>query len=594
LLASEKLKVVFDEKMDAPAKFDIMNRVLYICPLDDSQTFLIPGLVVHEVGHALFSILTEADVKTIGGRITKLLNIIDDGYQERMMCKKYPGAKQHLFTMFDHFFLNQKDDYYNTGSKVIDIVNTLNFNCKGAKHNHRKKYPDYVEKEDVALLHEAEMLNEHSMIKRWEFSKKVAEMLKKYGEFKDKEDDVNMSKSEDQEGESQEQTPEDDSQEQTPEDEIEEMLKSVAGELNDHHDKFKHEHGTKDIFELATGKELFEVFGLNEITDFAKRVDAAPVALRTFTAHNTIAKKNAQRIISEFNMRKAATDLGNTQYKKSGMLDPARAALYQIYDDVFETIAISPDQQSHAYVVSLDWSSSMSGTVQGLMFRIMELIHFAEGTGVELKVFAYTTAHSCRVKFNSNIATNNSNFLMIYDSNIHKGQLSTNQLKAFWGLVAAVSSGNSYGMPKLRDESKFSLAGTNILESYSLGHYLLSQMKGQKKTLLALTDGGDGYGFDIWYTVATRSSSNKKGKLYINGWYIKDDKHIKINSSKMVLGLYESVGQKTIGVAWATTPDILRQSCDRVISTGPGGVRDDSGYIHSENAFVREIVQHLI
>lgn len=590
LLAKEKIQVVFDEKMNAPAKFDIINRVLYICPLDESQTFLIPGLVVHEVGHALFSILDANDIKLIGGRISKLLNIIDDGYQERMMCKKYPNTKEYLFTIFDHFFIKPGDDPYQTESKIVNIVNTLNYNCKGLKHNYRREYPDYVLKEDIAALHQAEMLNEHNMVERYKYSEEIRKLLKKYGEVKNDEEEENESEGKDKKSKS---------NDADNEDPVEQELEDNEDLLNDHHNKIQHVHGTSTIFEVITGKELLDIFGMIDLSEdhkqFKTTVNDQPLLARKFLEHNRIAKKTAQRIINNFNARKAASDLALTQYKKSGSLDPTRAALYKVYDDVFETIAMSPDEVNHSYVVALDWSGSMGSSIEALMFRIMELIHFAEGTGVELKVFTYAAASTPKrkKKVSRNVATDESIFISVYDSKIHKGVKAIEALKSFWGLVAALNQ--KYCVPefKVHSGSQLQLGGTNIYESYALGHYFLSQSNASKKTLFALTDGGDGGSFSEWVTANGYSSG--RGKLYMNGWPIDSGKYdSKTTASTLLNEMYASAGQKTVAVAWEMDPGRLVDICGHAIEAHSSGEVDETGYIHSENAFITEITKHLI
>ena len=611
LLAKEKIQVVFNEKMNASAMFDIINRVLYICPLDTSQAFLIPGLVVHEVGHALFSILSSDDISLIGGRITKLLNIIDDGYQERMMCKKYPNTKQHLFTIFDHFFIKLGEEPYNTDSKIINIVNTLNYNCKGLKHNYHRDYPDYVLKEDIIKLHQAEILNEHNMVERYKYSEEIRVLLKKYSE--DDEDDKDEDDKDELKSDNSEKTKNKDNDGNTDSkdtkktknsskqknDCVEQELEDNEYLLNDHHDKIKHVHGNNNIFEVINGQELLDLYGMINLVEDHKKYNKAVTEdtslASSFQAHNKIAKKTAQRIINNFNARKAASDLARTQYKKSGSLDPTRAALYKVYDDVFENISISPDEVNHSYVVALDWSGSMSWSIKALMFRIMELIHFAEGTGVELKVFTYAESPSLKKikKFSRNIATTESVFISIYDSKIHKGVKSIEALKSFWGLVAALNG--SYGDSELTvpHGSALTLGGTNIYESYALGHYLLSQSSAHKKTLFALTDGKDGGNFSRW--IGANGKNLNSGKLYMNGWSVDTSKYdSKTTASTMINEMYASVGQKTVAVAWEMDPGMLEDICGHAIEARSSGEVDSTGYIHSENAFITEITKHLI
>lgn len=180
ILAGENIKVVFVEGLSAPASFDIEHRVLYINRLEESQLWLTPGLVAHEVGHALFTNPTASDLKKFKG-VTYIFNCVEDGYQERQYCKKYPGGKKFLFDVFHYFFEGEGHKAPKKAlPRIIEILNTLNYNCKGMKHGFYKQYPDFVLDDDIDLLMEAELLDNESFWDRWQFVRKLSAALKKY------------------------------------------------------------------------------------------------------------------------------------------------------------------------------------------------------------------------------------------------------------------------------------------------------------------------------------------------------------------------------------------------------------------------------
>jgi hypothetical protein len=193
ILAGENIDVQFVDGLHAPATFDTVNRILRINRLDDSQVHLTPGLVGHEVGHALFTNMTADDIKNLRA-VTFILNAVEDGYQERQYCLKYPGGKKFLFEVFHYFFEGEghkaaQAKAAKAGGKplphIIQILNTLNYNCKGMKHGFYRQYPDFVLDEDVDLLREAELLNEPIFKQRWYFVRVLSAALKKYLENKD-------------------------------------------------------------------------------------------------------------------------------------------------------------------------------------------------------------------------------------------------------------------------------------------------------------------------------------------------------------------------------------------------------------------------
>ena len=609
MLALENISVIFDEAINAPAQFDILNRVLYISPVHSAQAFLIPGLVIHEVGHALFSLLNESEIKIIK-KITKLLNIIDDGYQERMMCKKYPNSKKQLFVVFDHFFLKDQT-VYNTGNKVIDIVNTLNFNCKGFKHSHFKKYPDYVLDDDLKLLHEAEKINLHSMMDRWEFSKVLADALKKYGELQDEDIELDPSKkSTSSETESEDDLVEDDL--------VEQILCADENLLNDHHKKIENIMGGQSVCEVPTGQELLDLSTILELynsddtslTDLLNAIEDSTNEVVSSKQKSDFAeaKKIAQRIFTKFNMRVQASNLANTQYKTSGTLDPERAALYQVYDDVFMKTAIEPNQTNHAYSVVLDWSGSMTGSIYPMMLRIIELVYFAEAADVEIDVWLYTTGNnkSPKNKINKNIAYTGSKFIHVLNTKMNSVELALRK-KLFWYLV---KNKNPSGRSAIFEADHMAniyfsdhyLGGTNIVEGLILGHHVLNKMDADKKTCFLLSDGEDTTKYDLKFNPATQKSDiifSDQPKIYLNGIDVAVYNSKNTPRQNVTIGiaeLYRSIGQRTIGIAWNCTGSGLVPFVDQLITIKSSSQKKiESGeYQFVDNIFIDEIVKNLL
>lgn len=639
MLAVENIQVVFDEAISAPAQFDILNRVLYIAPVHSAQVELIPGLVIHEVGHALFSILSPEDSKKLK-RISRLLNIIDDGYQERMTCKKYANAKKHLFTIFDHFFLKEGDKHYTTDNKLVNIVNTLNFNCKGFKHGHYKKYPSYVLPEDLDLLRQAEGISEPSLLKRDEFAKELAKALKKYGEMSDdggydvnkngkqsddksdadhEEDEDGGEEVEDEDGSGQSEDGDEDADgepdgnmtkpgagSKNADQEIDDMLGENEDLLNDHHKKFDQNMSGDTTYELPTGQELL---GFSEVVDIYEKNGQLEKAIATcgidlqdkYKNCQKEAKKIAGQIFTKFNMRRQAMNYANTQYKKSGSLDPTRAALYKVYDDVFMKNAIRPNQTNHAYSIVLDWSGSMSGSIYALVLRIMELTYFAKMANVEIEVWLYTTSMGA---FNPkgvhrNIACVHSRFFKVLNTKKNNPIELEHRLKHLWHITRRVAAMS----PKIDApfiESKFQLGGTNILEGLILGHHVLSMMDAQKKGCFLLSDGADTSVFSNYYRASdgARTGYKDKSKIYVHGMDVRKA-YPKLTDARQcskaaIADIYREAGQSTIGVAWNTSVAYMVPYCDNVIKCNGSSRGVSDGYVYTENMFVDEIVKNLL
>lgn len=644
MLAVENIKVVFDEAISAPAQFDILNRILYISPVHQSQAHLIPGLVIHEVGHALYSTLTEAEAKKLK-RITKLLNIIDDGYQERMMCKKYANAKKHLFTVFDEFFIKTGDAAYITPNKLINIVNILNYNCKGFKHGYSKPYPSYLLPEDLPMLKEAEMINEPSFMERNEFAKRLAKILKKYGEMPEEDQELGDGKSKskskgDGESEESDDAPlmddddadsdtgsedgddEDVEEDDAPkkkskgsngdkdEDEVDELLESNSDKLNDHHEKFKHQMNGGTSFELPTGKDLWDFAEITDIYEKGQAIDTALLDTKNFNLVDKYqkalkeAKKVAGKIYTRFNARVQASNYANTQYKRSGTLDPERAALYQVYDDVFQKTAIEQNQSNHAYTIMLDWSGSMDSSLYALALRIMELVYFAKSAGIEVEVWLYTTAYANKFKtIHKNIATMQSRFYKVLNTKKNTPMELDQRVKHFFMIANEICSTSG---PKIKGDDasyfikKFGTQGTNILEGLIFGHYQLAQMQADVKTCFLLTDGSDNTYFDTYWKGSTQGRSNAfdnvKKKVYVNGVdvdYLFDSGTTRVNATKAIAAMYLEAGQRTTGIAWNCSGRDMKEYAQNVVATKSASPHG-SHYLHADNIFIDEIVKRLL
>ena len=181
LLAVEDLNVVFDANIRAPAHIDLKRRIVRVAQLDPSQKHLIPGLIFHEISHAVWTKGNEP--------IDPVLNIIEDGYIERMGCKKYPGGKKHLRVVFDEFF-NEEKIQKRPGSLVVKTLNALNYNCKGIKFGKTIPYPASLpENIRKFLQNEVETCTLETLEERHKLAQKVKKLLKP---FKEAEDDFNQ------------------------------------------------------------------------------------------------------------------------------------------------------------------------------------------------------------------------------------------------------------------------------------------------------------------------------------------------------------------------------------------------------------------
>lgn len=496
LLAKENITVRLNANIDGLGLFNMKLRVLYVTRLAKDKEFLLPGIVGHEIGHALYSQIQEDEEKLFLNRFHHgVWNAIEDGYVDRRTMKDFPGLKHHRFNVFNFSFGQwdpEKDQHLS-----VRILNTITYNCKGILFGLSQKFPECVSPEDVALFSSCSTYFDESLANRVKFAKNVMDRILSYDTAKNEktkqpepensnapgntapdgknlqpsdeedaielpnidkneepqdEDDTTENDDENENDEGVEEQDEHDDDQFPPDitDDLEDILdnlpeKETPNSDNEPEDNEPMDENVDDLLDdVITDKDLIEAIGnektddegtffdeynrkivvgttsfnfpdfnnieslssINDILDplkydkenllhngFPKVFLQSPVYatwMSAFAKNMASARAQAQKMFQHFNLRTNAMNLAMRQYQKTGMLDPTRSALYKIYDDVFQRRTIDCHQQNHAYVIMLDWSGSMQGTIMPLVHRIMELVTFAQLANVEVEVWLYT------------------------------------------------------------------------------------------------------------------------------------------------------------------------------------------------------------
>ena len=174
LMATENLTI--QHSKIHTAKFDPINRILYLPIWKDMSSFMYDLLGGHEVGHALFTPPqgwhdVAAD-KTKGKNYKSFLNVIEDARIEKKVIRKYPGLKSSFRKAYAE--LNDRDFF---GIEYRDInhmsfIDRLNIYTKS-------QYTEniYFSTEEMQLIGEVQMLE------TWDDVLRVTEKI--YGYCKD-------------------------------------------------------------------------------------------------------------------------------------------------------------------------------------------------------------------------------------------------------------------------------------------------------------------------------------------------------------------------------------------------------------------------
>ena len=107
-------------------------------------------------------------------------------------------------------------------------------------------------------------------------------------------------------------------------------------------------------------------------------------------------KKIINYMIKEFEMKKAAADYKRSWSAKSGELDMDKLHFYQLKDDIFNRVQVTPDGKNHGVVMLLDWSGSMSGTVFNTIEQATLLSMFCRRLSIPFRLYAFSDSYNTR------------------------------------------------------------------------------------------------------------------------------------------------------------------------------------------------------
>ena len=600
MLAVENINVKFVNKLprDAPAAFDVVSRNLYLLPVVKEQEHVYAGLIIHECGHAIFTNPVAGEIKD--KPITRLFNAIEDGYQERAMLKKYPGVKKHLFNVFDEFFLKDFDiKHYTTPDKILNVINIITYNCKGLKYGKVLDYPTWLKSEHVKFIkNEIELLSDKEYSARYKKYLELLKILNQYQKFVDSPDDQPGDNSEVSDGEAtpdtggagKDKSPSDgDSQagegegkgassSQKNENDIANDFKkyedNITEDFVDHHEKVEYISDNSNPLDyngsIAKYEENFIVSEINskELKTVLCSVDENNLQIARNAIKNC--RKNAQLIYSHFISKKNAINVAKVTDHKTGCVDPLLMHSYKWNDNIFEKKQTITEQENHAYVVALDWSSSMADSVHRLFPKICELVLFAELANVKLKVVLFTTTQDYTYKIKAVMHN-------IIDTHEHVGLELKRRLEYLNILCRRGKAFARSGVAATRDKKRIyhDMFGTSIFEAILYSHELLYNMSETNKTLIMLNDGQD---------------SEITTPIKYNGFIIPKYEGMtnKNSCSKFINEYYRSYfGHKNICISW----DIPREY--RGINKYIFEVEYDCNET-PDNIFIRELIKQLI
>lgn len=397
LLATENVTVI--RKNVATASFDIKNRVLTLPRWKKLTTEIEEMLILHEVGHALY---TSEDgygiVYTTKRHLRGYANIIEDVRIEKKMKDRYPGSRKTFNSGYTQ--LNERDFF---GVKDRDLselllIDRINLYYKagyacGVTFT-AEEYP-FVQRADKCVTEEdvlelAEDVYNYSKQKKLVEDEEEQEVQKrrvKRGDFEegdDPYDDYEMSEDGDE-----------------SEDESEPDV-NVEPETIDNFEKSLDKHQDRDsrtyYFDAA-----FETTGPSPIVPYATVIqelsnnyteEYLPVIKQRANTFKTESNNIVNYLVKEFEMRKSASAYKRTKISKLGQLDTRKLFAYKLKEDLFKQIATVQEGKKHGMIFLLDWSGSMMNYMEETVEQVVNLAMFCQKINIPYQVFAFSDGYS--------------------------------------------------------------------------------------------------------------------------------------------------------------------------------------------------------
>ena len=513
LLSKESLQLVYTDNLPAPAAIDLRNRILYIRNIDEMDNLdLTLSLIVHEIGHALFTNATPQQLAKMPMHI--IFNIIEDGYIERMVCRKYPGLKSYLYKLFEHYFLGET---YGDGNKVTQICNILNYNCKGIKYNYVLDYPHFVLDEDIEFLKAIELMTDSSYSARYKRFQALQLMLKKYAEDeqeeKDKSDSDNSDNNDTQTCDTNdearasglEDTDNKSDDSDTVDDvEIEDLSDLLDDNFKDHHEECGINECDLDESKIISGNNSYEIIDLEKYFMNTKEVHIHKIFDKIWNN----AKITSQQYINKFNILKNASNYVKSKDQHKGNIDPLKIFTHKWNDNIFTKTTIEPQQTNHHFMIAIDWSASMQPVVDKLFEQLCDIIYFCDVCEISCEVVLFTTdlisASKCRIielldTRKTDIWNIRKNIQELFKCDailrtylLKKCSSDGKTNNILLSNVKKILEDNNKKLnahPSFRDNTL--LNGTSILLTTLWCHEKLSLSTAERKSLILLTDGED-------------------------------------------------------------------------------------------------------
>ena len=500
LLATENVTVI---REDVPtASFDIKNRVLRLPQWKNLTNDIEEMLILHEVGHALYTTPEVYGQFYQDGRdhLKDYANVIEDVRIEKKMKDRYPGSRKTFNAGYTE--LNNRDFFGVKGKDLSDalLIDKINLFYKvGYNANVPFTAEEYVfvQKADKCVT-EQDVIDLAEEI--YEFSKQEIQK-KKEQELPVLSDDGGVS-NKFSKGKGQ----------VTDEELSPETIDNFDSKLSAAQDHESRTYYFDTKFEVETDSPIVGykkvIEELASPDNRSSRIDNKKKANEFKSSSSTI----VNYLVKEFEMRKSASAYKRTKISKLGQLDTRKLFAYKLKDDVFKQIATVQEGKKHGMVFLLDWSGSMNDYIGETIEQVINLAMFCRKINIPFQVFAFTDGYFNDTINHRKITSKNDNGL---------GNMETFSLLEFFSDKMNTREFNTMIELLLNApwrHPSYSLSGTPLNDSllYMVEHIgkFMRQNQVEKMTFITLTD-GESNGLSHHNYAGRPVSGIRNGRTYV-------------------------------------------------------------------------------
>ena len=479
LLAEENITMKHDATTKT-AYFDIKSRVLCLPVWQNISEDLYDMLVVHEVGHALFTPLDKwmkgidviaakhhgaAASEKIKNTIKAYINVVEDARIDKLQKRRYPGTKRNYVIGYKE--LNDDLDFFGLKNSDINsycMIDRLNiyFKSSGLPIKFSPAERSFISRmENLETFEEVLALSDELYVAAQDEKEKAEaskdepdtqeelplEPLEADDDGEDVEIDINEEDLDDLMNSLDQQSSQEDNS----------GKKKVNVKVNVIPSEKKKETSEKEVDVVSPVKTLEAAENSSSKIVSAEKVTFVEATVPTinikavcddFTVvmpqilketkearptlwEESITKYNEWRraesetisfMLKEFETRKAADSYSRIKTAKTGTIDMNKLVRYKFDDDLFKKVTVVPEGKNHGFILLMDWSGSMLSNLKNTVKQLLSLTIFCKRIGVPFEVYTFRTALTHGVDENFNSWKRNSDPLFInHDKTINFG-----------------------------------------------------------------------------------------------------------------------------------------------------------------------------